>query len=277
MDRRMLLPAAGIFLAVLVALALGLRASEERLIYFPQKALDSRPSDWGLSSEDLSVTSADGVRLAGWWIRGRGRAVLVYFHGNAGNVSHRLGRVRDVVRALGLDVVLVDYRGYGESAGRPSEKGLFADGDAIFRTVAARVPQERIALFGESLGCAVALETALRHPCGAVILEAPFLSIPEMARHVLPFFPAFLIRTRFDNASRIARLSVPKLVVQAGRDEVVPPEQTARLYEIAAPPKEFHVIPGARHNDAAEVGGPETLDVWRRFLERSRVLEGARS
>ncbi|MGH9367887.1 MAG: alpha/beta hydrolase, partial [Thermoanaerobaculia bacterium] len=264
----MILSAAGILLALLVALLALLYASEDRLIYFPQKALDARPEDYGLTAEDLAVETADGVRLSGWWIRGRGELVLLFFHGNAGNVSHRLERARDLVAALGLDVVLVDYRGYGESGGKPSENGLYEDGEAIWRAVAARgVAPGRIVMFGESLGCAVAIETALRRPCRALILEAPFLSVPEMAKSVYPFLPSFLVRTKFDNGSKAARLAVPKLLVAAERDEVVPPQQTRRLFALAAPPKELFVIPGARHNDASLVGGKPYLEALRRFLE----------
>jgi fermentation-respiration switch protein FrsA (DUF1100 family) len=273
----MLLSAAGILAALFAGLVLLLVASENRLIYFPQAALDSKPSDWGLSSEDFPVRTADGVALAGWWIRGRGETVLVYFHGNAGNASHRLERARDLVQVLGLDVVLMDYRGYGESGGRPSEEGLYADGEAIVAAVAARgVGAERIVLFGESLGGAVALETARRRPCRALVLEAPFLSIPEMARAVYPFVPGFLVRTRFDNAARIAQLELPKLVVQAERDDVVPPRQTRRLFDLAAPPKSYYVIPGARHNDTAAVGGRAYLEVWRGFLAQNGLAVAGR-
>jgi uncharacterized protein len=270
MKPRMLLSAVGILAALFAGLVLLLVASENRLIYFPQAALDSKPSDWNLSFEDFPVRTADGVALAGWWIRGRGETVLVYFHGNAGNASHRLERVRDLVEILGLDVVLVDYRGYGGSGGRPSEEGLYADGAAIVEAVETRgVGLDRIVLFGESLGCAVALETARRRPCRALILEAPFLSIPDMALAVYPFVPSFLVRTRFDNAARIARLDVPKLVVQAERDDVVPPRQTRRLFDLAAPPKSYFVVPDARHNDTAAIGGRAYLEVWRSFLAQN--------
>jgi len=277
MKPRMLLSAAGILAALFAGFLLLLVASENRLIYFPQAALDSKPSDWNLSFDDFPVRTADGVALAGWWIRGRGETVLVYFHGNAGNASHRLERVRDLVEILGLDVVLVDYRGYGASGGRPSEEGLYADGSAIVEAVETRgVGLDRIVLFGESLGCAVALETARRRRCRALILEAPFLSIPDMARAVYPFVPSFLVRTRFDNAARIARLDVPKLVVQAERDDVVPPRQTRRLFDLAAPPKTYFVIPGARHNDTAALGGRAYLEVWRSFLAQNGLSSVAR-
>jgi fermentation-respiration switch protein FrsA (DUF1100 family) len=270
-----MLSAAGIALALFAGVLALLAAFENRLIYFPQKALDARPSDYGLDAEDLSIETADGVRLSGWWIEGRGDLVLLFFHGNAGNVSHRLDRARGLVDALGLDVVLVDYRGYGESSGRPSERGLYEDGEAIWREAAARgVPPERLVLFGESLGGAVAVETALRRPCRAVILEAPFLSVPDMARAVYPFVPRFLVRTQFDNGAKIGRLAGPKLVVAAERDGVVPPRQTRRLFELAAEPKELYVIPGATHNDAYAVGGAAYLEVLRRFLEGRAPRKG---
>jgi fermentation-respiration switch protein FrsA (DUF1100 family) len=264
----MLLPSAGVLLLLLAAATALLALFQDRLLYFPQRARDARPADYGLEAEDLVVRAGDGVRLSGWWIRGRGETVLIFFQGNAGNASHRLERVRDLVTALGADVVLVDYRGYGESGGKPSEDGLYRDGEAIRDAVGARgIPPDRIVLFGESLGCAVALETALRRPCRAVILEAPFLSVPEMARRVYPFVPSFLVRTKMDNGARISRLACPKLIVQAERDDVVPPDQTRSVFSLAAPPKEYFVIPGAGHNDTDRVGGSAYREVLRRFSD----------
>ncbi len=241
---------------------------EASFIYFPQRRYDARPEDFGLAAEALSLESSGGVRLKGWWIHGAGTTALLFFHGNAGNISHRLDRVKSLVDSLGLDVFLVDYRGYGESGGKPGEEGLYADGEAIFRAAAERgFPPDRIALFGESLGCAVAIETALRHPCRALILETPFLSIVAMAKAVYPFLPAFLIRTRFDNEAKIARVTVPKLIAAAEKDDIVPPGHARRLFELAAPPKDLYVIPGATHNDTYLAGGREYLEVWRKFLE----------
>jgi uncharacterized protein len=261
-----------ISLAVLALGAAGvlafLLANEGRLIYFPEARYAASPQDYRLAAEPLEIASDGGVRLRGWWIRGSGGPVFVYYHGNAGNVSHRLERAKLLVEGLGADVVLVDYRGYGASTGRPSEAGLYADGAAIYEAARRRgVMPERIVLFGESLGGAVAVETALSHPCRAVILEAPFLSIPAMAKTIYPFLPAFLVRTRFDNASKVPRLTMPKLIALAEHDDVVPPAQTRKLFDLAAPPKELYVIRGARHNDTYVVGGREYLEAWKRFLE----------
>jgi len=264
----------GCTLAILLGtgvLVLMLRELEASFIYFPQRQYDARPEDFGLAAEALSLESSGGVRLKGWWIHGSGSKALLFFHGNAGNISHRLERVRILVESLGLDVFLVDYRGYGESSGKPSEEGLYADGEAISRAATERgFPPDRIVLFGESLGCAVAIETALRHPCLALILETPFLSIAALAKEIYPFLPAFLIRTRFDNEAKIARITVPKLIVAAERDDVVPPGHARRLFDLAAPPKDFYVIPGATHNDTYLAGGRQYVEKWKEFLEKER-------
>jgi len=255
----------------LAGLAVMLRNLEASFIYFPLKEYALLPRDLGLRAEDLSLDSKGGAKLEGWRIHGDGRRALLYFHGNGGNISHRLERVKILVESLGLEVFLVDYSGYGKSTGRPSEEGLYADGEAIYRAARERgFPPDRIVLFGESLGCAVAIETALRKPCGAVILESPFLSIAAMARRYYPFIPPFLIRTRFDNAEKIPRLTAPKLIVAAERDDVVPSSHARQLFDLAAPPKDFYVIRGATHNDTYVAGGKEYLDVWKEFLNESR-------
>ncbi len=205
--------------------------------------------------------------LRGWWIRGSGRRVLIFFHGNAGNVADRLERAKILNERLGLDVVLVDYRGYGNSSGSPSEEGLYRDGRAVYRAVIeAGVRPEQIVLFGESLGCAVAIELARRWPCAAVVLETPFLSVPALARVHYPFVPAILVRSRFDSAAKIADVAAPKLFLVAERDEIAPPAHGRRLFETARGVRELFVIPGAHHNDTYSVGGEEYWRAWERFL-----------
>jgi len=244
---------------------------ENHLLYFPTRALASTPASHGLPFEDLSLATADGVRLRGWRIRGPGRGsesrALLFFHGNAGNVGDRLDRARILVQRLGLDVFLVDYRGYGASEGSPSEDGLYRDARAIHR--AAResgFAPERIVVFGESLGSAVAVDLAGSEACAGLILETPFLSIAAMAREHYPFVPGFLVRSRYDNAAKIASIRAPKLFLVAERDEVAPPDQGRRLYELAAAPKTLYVIPGAGHNDTYATGGETYWREWERFL-----------
>jgi fermentation-respiration switch protein FrsA (DUF1100 family) len=261
---------AAILLLVLAIAAVLLAANEGRFIYFPLRPYDASPEQYGLQAESLDLTASDGIRLRGWWLRGRGRTVLVYFHGNGGNISHRLDRSRTLIEGLGLDVVLVDYRGYGRSDGQPSERGLYADGEAIYEGARARgFPPERIVLFGESLGCAVAIETALRKLAAALILEAPFLSVRRMARAVLPVVPPLLIRTRYDNEAKIGLIGIPKLIAGSDADDVVPFAQTRRLFERAAEPRAFYIVSGASHNNIYIVGGQKYLQAWKTFLEKA--------
>jgi len=249
--------AAAALLAVAAAALLGIGMNfEESLLYFPTRELAASPKDYELEAEDLAPKTEDGITLFGWWIRGEGRRAVLFFHGNAGNAADRLERARILHDRFGLDIFLVDYRGYGRSAGSPSEEGLARDARAIYETARARgFPAERLVIFGESLGSAVAVGLSAERPCGGVVLETPFLSIRAMARRHYPFVPGILIRTRFDNGTRIAAVAAPKLFLIAEDDEIVPPEQGLRLFELAPPPRTLYVIPGAHHNDTYIAGG----------------------
>ncbi len=258
---------AGFVLAAAALLAIGMKL-ENALLFFPSRTLGASPEDYGLAAEVVEPQTEDGVRLFGWWIKGDGRRAVLFFHGNAGNAADRLERAKLLHDRFGLDVLLIDYRGYGKSGGSPSEAGLRRDARAIYEVARGRgFPPERIVAFGESLGSAVAAGLAAERPCGAVILETPFLSIRAMARRHYPFVPAFLVRTRFDNAEAIAGVAAPKLFLVAELDEVVPPEQGLRLYALAPEPKTLFVIRGAGHNDTYAVGGENYWKVLGDFLK----------
>lgn len=254
-----------------------LALNERRLLFFPQRTLAAAPADFGLRSEELTITAEDGVTLHGWWITGPGERVLIWYHGNAGNIAGRLPNARWFVDNLGVSVVLVDYRGYGRSTGTPDEAGVYRDGLAIYDAVAARgVPAHDIVLFGRSLGGAVATEVALQRPAGALVLEAAFRSAREMAREHYWFVPSALVRTGMDNESKIGRVALPSLFLHGDRDRIVPLEHSRRLFELAAHPAHFHVIEGAGHNDAYLVGGTLYADVWRAFLRETAESAGQR-
>ena len=248
---------------------------ERRLVFFPARALVARPADFGLRAEELSIRTDDGVALHGWWIAGPGRRVLIWYHGNAGNIADRLHNARWFVDQLGVAVVLVDYRGYGHSEGTPDEAGLYRDGLAIHDAVAARgVPAGDIVLFGRSLGGAVAIEVALRRPAAALVLESAFRSVPAMARVHYWFVPRAAIRTQMDNESKIGRVTVPILFLHGDRDRVVPLAHSRRLRELAARPARFHVVEGAGHNDTYLVGGAPYAEAWRAFLQDTAAPGG---
>ena len=245
---------------------------ERKLIYFPQRGHDLVPRDLGLAFDDLTLTAEDGVRIHAWYLPppGEARWTVLLAHGNGGNISHRLDRTLFLQSKLGAAVLLFDYRGYGRSEGSPDEEGTYRDARAAHRWLVEekRVPQERLVLFGESLGSAVALDLALSRPCRALVLESPFASVPAMARAVYPFLPlSALVRTRYENEAKAPRLRVPLLVLHGERDEIVPFAQGRRVFAAAPEPKRFYAIPGAGHNDTYLVGGDAYWDAVRDFLE----------
>jgi fermentation-respiration switch protein FrsA (DUF1100 family) len=244
----------------------------DRFIFYPDAQLVGTPADLGLGFEDVWFTAADGTRLHGWFVPGSRRETLIWFHGNAGNISHRLDNLRLLHDEVGVPVFLFDYRGYGRSAGSPSEAGLYADARAALTTVQQRrdVVPERIVYFGRSLGSAVAIELATSDPPLGIILETPFASIREMARALLPGPLAAWLPDGFDNLEKIARIGPPKLFIHGDCDEIVPYAQGRLLYDAAMPPKAFCTIRGAGHNDTYVVGGQRYFDRLRDFVESLR-------
>jgi fermentation-respiration switch protein FrsA (DUF1100 family) len=251
---------------------------EHSLIYFPTRAHDLAPADLGLTAEEAPLTTEDGVRLHAWFLPARdSRLTVLFASGNAGNISHRLDRVRLLQWHLGADVLLFDYRGYGRSQGSPDEAGTYADARAAWRhlTETRGIPAETLVLFGESLGSAVVLDLAISHPCRALVLESPFTSIRDMAAAVVPFLPVGpLLRTRYDNLAKIPRLRVPLLVLHGEADEVVPFTQGRRLFAAAPEPKRFFPIPGAGHNDTYVTGGEAYWRTLAAFLDTLPPIPG---
>jgi fermentation-respiration switch protein FrsA (DUF1100 family) len=197
--------------------------------------------------------------------------VILYLHGNAGNVTHRYDSITGLV-TLPARVFIVDWRGYGKSEGSPSEQGLYRDARAAWRYLIERkgVRPEQIVLLGESVGGAPALQLATEVEPAGVILQGAFTSLPDMAREQFPFVPRFVVRTRMDNIGKIARVSCPKLILHAPADEVVPFAHGQRLFEAARPPKQFYVVEGAGHNDMDIVGGAAYLRTLGTFIAACR-------
>lgn len=218
--------------------------------------------DWRARSrlplEDIWFPSSDGTKLFGWYVENAATsAVVLWCHGNAGNIIHRLENLRELYR-LGLSVFLFDYRGYGRSQGSPSEEGLYQDAlgayDQLTRTRLIR--PERIVLFGRSLGAAVAVEVASHKLAAGLILESSFPSIEAVARFHYGGLPVhWLLGAEFRLIDRLPHLSLPKLIVHGDQDEIIPLELGRQVFEAAKPPKTFYVIKGADHNNIYHVGG----------------------
>jgi fermentation-respiration switch protein FrsA (DUF1100 family) len=231
---------------------------ENKLIFYPDRALDDSPSNWNLLYRDVLLRTKDGEKLHCWFFPLPGEPpVLLFCHGNAGNISHRIENVEQFVNK-GVSVFLLSYRGYGKSTGRPSEKGIYLDGLAAYDylTETERIPPNRIALFGRSLGGTVALEVALQRGVKCIIIESAFTSLRDMSKTIFPWslFSPF-IPNHYDNGTKIATLSVPKLIVHGTNDEIVPFWIGEKLFTLAKDRKKFLAIEGAGHNDTYIVGG----------------------
>lgn len=231
----------------------------DALVYFPDRELYGDPADVGLAFTDLTIPTDDGERLHGWWIPSRvapARGHVLFFHGNAGNVSHRLDHAL-ALTAAGLDVLLVDYRGYGRSTGRPNEAGLYRDARASLAALRSggQVDPARIVYMGESLGGAVALELALAEPPLVCVLQSTFTSLRDMARVHYPSAFSGLAGEAYPNRERIARLRAPSLILHGDADEIVPLEHAHALLAAAPEPRRLHIVAGAGHNDLVQVMG----------------------
>jgi fermentation-respiration switch protein FrsA (DUF1100 family) len=225
-----------------------------RMLYLanvPGRELTATPGDIGLGYEDIAIETADGVRLHGWFIPGESRRVVLFFHGNAGNISHRLESIRQFFD-LGLSVSIIDYRGYGQSGGKTTEKGIYRDADAAWRylTNERGVPAGEIVIFGRSMGASAATKLATRQQPLALIVESSFTSIPDIAQEIYPWLPArWLSHLRHATRDHIGGVRCPVLVVHSRDDEIVPFHHGEAIFDAARDSKTLLVLRGG-HNDA---------------------------
>ena len=246
---------------------------QRRLIYFPDTRTPGVAAAVLPGAEDAVLTTADGLELAAWYLppaTDASRAVVIVFNGNAGNRADRAPLAAALART-GLGVLLFDYRGYGGNSGAPTEDGLAADARAARAYLINRpeVDAGRIVYFGESLGAAVAVALAAEHPPAALVLRSPFASMAEIARVHYPFVPAgLLLMDRYPSIDTIANVAAPVLIIAGEADRVVPPEQSRRLFDFAAEPKQFVLIAGADHNDPVLFGGALLIAATVDFLRR---------
>lgn len=237
-------------------------------LYFPTHEFEALPRSFGMSSGDVFFRAVDGTQLNGWWIPGSGPWTLLFCHGNAGNISHRVHKAF-LFHEEGINVFLFDYRGYGKSRGRPSEQGAYRDGDAAYRYLVEtrKIAPDRVLLYGESLGCAIAVELARRHPAGGIILESPFTSTIAMANLFFPWLPAqWIIRDRYDNLSKIPQIHIPILILHSPQDDIVPFAMGRKLFEAASGDKTFFEMTGDHNEGYIETGNRYT-EAIRRFLQ----------
>ena len=252
-------------------LLVGLWSQLERFfVFFPTAEVRYTPGDVGLAYEDVYFPTSDGHRLHGWYIPGATGATLLWFHGNGGNIGHRVEELALVHARLGVNVFIFDYRGYGNSEGSPSERAIYRDARAALAYLQTRpeLAPEQIVYFGRSLGAAVAIELAGDHPPAGLVLVAPFASLGDMARIAYSYLPlSWLLGNRYDSVARISQLHQPVLILHGDQDEIVPRSQAEKLLKAANPPKSFQVLPGAGHNDTYSAAGDIYWPALSEFLE----------
>lgn len=227
---------------------------QDSMVYYPDlggREYETTPAQAGLAYEAVTLTASDGIKLDAWFVPAENaRGALLYAHGNGGNISHRIDAIR-LFRDMGLSVFIFDYRGYGKSAGKPSEEGTYRDAEAAWQYLVQQcgIAPARIVMFGESLGGAIAAHLAARHPPGALILASAFTSVPDMAAELYPWLPVrWLSRYRYDTRSYLQDVHEPVLVLHSREDEIIPYRHGRALYEAAREPRQFLELRGG-HND----------------------------
>jgi fermentation-respiration switch protein FrsA (DUF1100 family) len=223
------------------------------LLYVPAREITTTPASRGMAYEDLAITTQDRERLHAWWVPTRAVAPLghvLFFHGNAGNMSRRVPDA-ELLAAEGFDVLMFDYRGYGQSTGRPTEEGTYRDARAVLAWLRSRsgVAPERIFYLGESLGAAIALALALEAPPAGLVMRSPFTNILDMARRQHPMIPELLVPDAYPSLRRMPELQCPLLVLHGDCDQLIPLAQGQAIFAAARGLKRMEILPGVGHND----------------------------
>jgi fermentation-respiration switch protein FrsA (DUF1100 family) len=258
-----------VLLIAYVGLALSLLLMQHRLVYYPVREVASTPAELGLDFESVAFTTADGVKLTGWYIPAPDSNFTVLFcHGNGGNIMHRLDSI-DIFHSLRVNCLIFDYRGYGQSEGKPTEQGTYLDADAACKwlTEHKKVPPEKIIIFGRSLGGCVAAHLARTARAKALVIESTFTSYVDMGKRFYPYLPVRLCaRFSYDAADYIRDVHCPVMIIHSADDDIVPFEFGRQLYETANQPKKFVEIFGS-HNDGFILSGDTYTEAWVEWLK----------
>ena len=253
---------------------------QAHFIFFPSHVIDLTPANFGATLERVAVRESSGESLRGWWIPAASGSEcgIVYLHGNGGNISANAAQAVRLA-GLGCSVLLLDYRGYGESDGTfPSESSVYADAEAMWNYAGERgfKPYQTV-IYGHSLGGAIAIELARHHPeAKGLIVESSLTSVRDIARQIPAYraFPIALLATQhFDSIHKIPDVHIPVLFIHGTADRIVPFFMSQHLFAAANEPKRLVLIPGARHEDCAAVGGQRYLSAVSDFLENSARAE----
>ncbi|MBT7616819.1 MAG: alpha/beta hydrolase [Calditrichaeota bacterium] len=255
----------GIYIGLCILLVI----MEPKLIFFPEKQMSQTPENIGLVYESLMLPSSNGVKIHGWFVPSENaKATIIFCHGNAGNISHRMDSIR-MFNEMGLSVFIFDYQGYGKSEGKPTEKGTYQDAQAAWDYLVKdrKTNPEEIIIFGRSLGGAIAAWLAKENTAGALIVESTFTSIAAVGQRMYPIIPVKLISSiKYNTMKHLKQVRVPVLVVHSPDDELISFKYGQQLFDSANEPKHFLEIKGT-HNDGFLMSGENYVDGIKGFLE----------
>lgn len=225
---------------------------QDKLIFFPSKTVQQTPAQVGLQYEPVALKASDGAAISAWYVPAaqQDARTIVFCHGNAGNIGDRLDKL-ELFNGLGVSTLILDYRGYGASSGKPSEQGTYLDAQAAYDWLrdTKGVPATRIIAYGESLGGAVAANLVTQRPCGGLILDSTFTSVADVGANAYPFLPVrWMVGKKFDTTAIIGKANCPILILHSRDDEIVPFALGQKLFALAPEPKKLVVIHGS-HND----------------------------
>ncbi len=251
-------------IAIYLAFVVLVYFNQSHLVYFPEKQIGNTPEAIGLDYTAVNIATGDGETLHGWWAPvADAKGTVLFFHGNAGNISHRINYLT-MFKQLGYNTLLFDYRGYGQSSGTPSESGTYLDAQAAWRYLIEiqGIGPERIVLFGESLGGAVAAWLAAREKPGLLALVSTFTSAPDLAAEIYPFLPVrWISRFDYNTLEFLQSITCPVFIAHSPQDEIIPYRHGQRLFQAAPEPKQFLPLQGT-HNTGFIFMQP----VWKRAL-----------
>ena len=258
--------------SIYLVLALALYLFQGKMVFlsnFPARALSASPIDIGLEYENVALTTSDNEQLHGWYLPAMdSRGVVLFFHGNAGNISHRLDSIR-IFHELDLDVLIIDYRGYGQSTGKTTEQGTYLDAQAAwdYLTNERGIPADKIIVFGRSLGGAIGAWLGTQNTPAGLIIESSFTSGVDMARRLYPFLPVRMItRLRYPVSDYAARLKCPVLVIHSRHDEIIPFDMGQAIYAAVKYQKQFLELSGD-HNNGFLLSRRDYVAALERFIQ----------
>ncbi|MBU0478441.1 alpha/beta hydrolase [bacterium] len=258
-------------LIVFSFLHLYFRYFEWKNIYYSTREISRIPESIGLKFEDIFFETNDHVKLNGWYVPCEGAiSTLLFCHGNAGNISDRLDSI-DIFHNLGLNIFIFDYRGYGKSRGFPTEKGTYLDAMAAYSWLISekKLDEDKLIIFGRSLGGSIAIDLASKINKGLLISESAFTSIIDIGKEFYPFLPIkYCASIKYDSIQKIKSIKIPKLIIHSEEDEIIPFHHGEKIFKAALSPKQFYQMRGG-HNDGFIIMGKEYEETIKNFIKKN--------